>query len=125
MTRKIYTNFVLYACAGALIFLGCSVASLLGSPSFEKSLTFGSSGWSSRKLLQHERSLSQVFDAALGIADAPAGFHLPLIEEFIAKSNEMNKSPPPPPSSPPPPSPPPHPARYEMCQGIPHKRYIF
>ncbi len=28
-------------------------------------------------------------------------------------------------SPPPPPPPPPHPARYEMCQGIPHKRYKF
>ncbi len=110
---------VLYACAGTLIFLGCSIASLIGSPSFHTSLGSGSAGWSSRKLLQQERSLSQIFDSAFAIADGPTGFHLPLVDEFIAKSNE-NQSPPP--NTPPPP---PHPARYEMCQGIAHKRYIF
>lgn len=43
------------------------------------------------------------------------------IDDHFGRFAHRQGNPPPPP----PPPPPPHPARYEMCQGIPHKRYKF
>ena len=119
-----HMNVVKVVCYTALMLVGISVASLFHV--VPRVGTERRAGASSRKLLQQwtQTSLLQQWAQEIGTSDNSSDnssdSSIPTLDEFMKKANETKRktlrSPPPPP---------PHPARYEMCQGIPYKRYKF